>query len=258
LLICNCEQPAASAPHIAPARAVISGNTIEGIVGAEIEGQNITISISGQAIKLAIGNGADLSSWITNLPAGLGAKATGLFPSGGGTIIMAVEGTPLEITIPEGYLTEYKALPAVENPETRFYIINPDATVKDVTINWTEGGSPVNKDVEITLVTDTFSSVIAAETQVDWIQNLPAGLGQKIKDTVNPGGRTATITVLGTPEEPSAGIPMEIEIPAGVLTKGHALAVMRNPYALFQIIDSSVRNAALSDVFINGAKIFNP
>jgi formylglycine-generating enzyme required for sulfatase activity len=261
LLICNCEQPADAAPNIAPAKAVLSGNPVEGIIGSEIEVHNITVSISGQALKLAIARGADLSRWITNLPAGLSANSTSLFPSGGGTVIMAIEGTPLEtrtapleITIPEGYLTEYKALPAVQNPDISFYIVNPDATVKDLTVTWMQGDSPVNADLEITLVTDSFACALAADTQVNWIQNLPDGLTQKIKETVNSGSNTAIITVSGTPIEIVGAKVMEIEIPAAVLVKNIPISVMRNSLAVFQIFDASARAATLSEVTINGVK----
>jgi formylglycine-generating enzyme required for sulfatase activity len=261
LLICNCEQPSASAPNIAPARAVLSGNSIEGIVGTGIDAHNITVSISGQALKLAIARGADLSRWITNLPTGLSANSTSLFPSGGGTVIITVEGTPLEtrtapleITIPEGYLTEYKALPAVQNPGIRFYIVDPDATVRDVTVTWMQGDAPVNQNIEITLISDNFNSVINTDSPVDWIQNLPEGLTQKIKETVNAGSNTALVNVSGTPIEIVGTEVMEIEIPAAVLSKNIPVSVMRNSLAVFQIFDNSLRTATLSDVTINGVK----
>jgi hypothetical protein len=241
VLFTACEQSVGSAPEIAPAQAILEGAVIEGALDAEMEPQNLRLVISGQQLKLAITGEADLSAWITNIPAGLSAHAQTLFPSGGTEVIITITGTPKEertgpvtLTIPEGYLTEYKALPAQENPYARFDIVKPEAKADNITLFWTSGEAPLEETLTITLLTGTFRG-IGAGAAVTWITNLPAGLQQAVQGAVAEGSQTVQIRVYGTPTAAGSGA-LAITIPAEALSGNAAIKIRANKNVGYTIL----------------------
>jgi formylglycine-generating enzyme required for sulfatase activity len=264
-----CEQstdPAAENPPAAA--AVLSDVVIEGTMGTALEGRDLTIAITGTALSSPIAKDTSLASWIVNLPAGLQALAQADFPAASGKVIIRIEGTPeaaknepVALTIPGAFLSGLAGpLTARENAGARFAIAppeTPDATVADVTINGERGSAVVEKEVAVTLHADTLKEALEAGAALTWIENLPPGLSQRVKESVQPGAGAISILVSGTPGEAKSEA-LRVTIPGSFLTLGVSVTVTPNENARVEIIDPVVtRTATVADVLIRGAKNFS-
>jgi formylglycine-generating enzyme required for sulfatase activity len=263
-----CEQPNDPGPQNPPvATAALSDVVIDGTAGSEIEGGELTITLTGTTLSSPIAESTVLTSWVTNLPAGLTARAKNAFPEGAGQVIIIIEGTPetasaetVAVTIPGAFLSGLAPLTAQENTNARFAIaslVGPDATVADITISG-ERDSPVSeKVVVITLHTDTLKEPVAAGTAVTWITDLPNGLSQEVKEAAEADADTIGIRVFGTPQETKSDV-LRIVIPGSFLTKDTDIEAALNENARIEIIDPAVtRTATVADVLIRGAKNFS-
>ncbi|GHV75486.1 hypothetical protein AGMMS49942_03070 [Spirochaetia bacterium] len=260
ILFAACEQTVDSAWDIGPAGVTMSDAFIAGPVGVPLPAYEITLTIAEEGLKTALAPGADLSGWITNRPEGLRANAKMLVPAGGNRITLVLSGIPLEpkteplaLTIPEGYLAEWKALAAAANPNTRFDIRYPDAAIDDITVQGAAGVTAINQTITITLSADGFNALGAGP--IGWISNLPAGLTQTIGAPVAPGSKTAGIHITGTPTEEKSE-PIGVFIPANALQSGNPIMVFPNELARFLIFNASLRAAIVSDAAITGARNF--
>jgi hypothetical protein len=102
-------------------------------------------------------------------------------------------------------------------------VVNPTATVEDVTIRGIVGTLLTPQPTTITLIGATFNA-IAANTDVStWFTPLPpTGVDTKIVSAVTAGATTATITFTGTPTVTSSA-PLGINVPAAVLNPSTTL-----------------------------------
>jgi formylglycine-generating enzyme required for sulfatase activity len=263
-----CEQPNDPGPQNPPvATAALSDVVIDGTAGSEIEGREFTIILSGTTLSSPITESAVLTSWVTNLPVGLTARAKDTFPERAGQVIMVIEGTPetasaetVAVTIPGAFLTGLASLTAQENANARFAIappVTPDATVANITISGERESPITEREVVITLHTDTLKESVAAGTVVTWIANLPNGLSQEVKEAAEAEADTIGIRVFGTPQETKSDV-LRIVIPGSFLTKDTTIEAALNENARIEIIDSAeTRTATVADVLIRGAKNFS-
>ncbi|MDR0526468.1 MAG: SUMF1/EgtB/PvdO family nonheme iron enzyme [Spirochaetaceae bacterium] len=254
-----CEQPADDPQGAAPAQALLANVTVFGVAGSIIDDAELVISISGQEFLMPIAVDADLSNWITNLPYGLIAYSKELVTTRSRRVTIVVRGTPLEaksetlaLTIPEGILTQYKALPVSENRNARIEIINADATVREVTIEGRRGSAITAREVSVQLFADTFTAIAQNSDLSAWFTNLPAGLQARASSSVSAGANKALVTVSGTPQI-SADYPLSIVVPAAALSRGADISVYQNNKARFAIFEAGARYASVADVYVNGA-----
>ncbi|MDR1230320.1 MAG: hypothetical protein LBK61_02840 [Spirochaetaceae bacterium] len=247
--------------------ATVADVTIAGTVDEAIAtAVDVVITLVNDTFKVIALN-ADLSGWITNLPAGLTAVAKSAVAAEATTVTIAVGGTPeavssaaLAITIPAASLTTSDtALTVTANANAKFAVTTtePYATVGDVTVTGTVGTAlAATVDVVITLVNDTIKTQIAANADLaEWITNLPEGLTAVAKTQVAALATEVTIAVAGTPAA-AISEPLEITIPVNVLTTtGNAtLEVTANNAAKFEVVAAAATDpsAAVGDVTITG------
>lgn len=273
LPLLSCEQPASNPDLPQPAGAWLDDADVPGFVGYPIHKTELTLGFSGQTLLMPIAAEKILSDWVTNLPAGLYVSAKELVPVSEHTLTLVIAGTPLEertgpvaLTIPEGVLSEYKALPVTENGNARFNIVRADAIVEDVTVSGVINGpstvvQAVNSDIVIRLFdgAGTLSAPIVADANLGgWVTNLPEGLTATAKESAAAGGGRITVNLSGDPKGANTAT-IDIKIPASVLSKNKAVTVHANENARYGIIDLEVskKAALLSNVTVNGAMNFS-
>lgn len=112
-------------PKATVANVLITGTTSNPITPKDV----LVTLLQGETIGSAISANTDLSSWITNLPAGLTAKAKSQIPSGATTFTLEVSGTPtvvssaqIKLTIPGSALTNSVNILVAQNPDARYGI----------------------------------------------------------------------------------------------------------------------------------------
>jgi len=112
-------------PKATVANVLITGTTSNPITPKDVQ---VTL-LQGETIGSAISANTNLSSWITNVPTGLTAKAKTQIPSGATTFELEVSGTPtvvssaqIKITIPGFALTNSTNVLVAQNPDARFGI----------------------------------------------------------------------------------------------------------------------------------------
>ncbi len=233
------------------AAAWASAVTIDGTVDEEIAPQEVTIQSFGFN---DISKDTIVTSWFTNLPAGLIATIS---EDVSGTFIhITITGTPLEgsdapmeITIPKEYFFAQDSDVIVDpDPDACFAI--REARIGDVTVGGDQNGPLAPKDVVITLTADSLATpVTAGDNLASWFTNLPAGLTALSKNNVNAGDTAVTITIAGTPSA-DINAPVAITIPAEKLESNTVLSASPNPCAIFLI----GHYASSGAVTINGSR----
>jgi hypothetical protein len=195
----------------------------------------------------------DLSSWITNLPAGLSVKAKAAVAEGGQSITLVITGTPTEassaelaITIPGDALQSEKALTVRTNPEAKFAIGLPaaSAAVEDVSLAG-EADKSFSGNVVINLTNETFNVLSADADLSGWFKGLPGGLAAKASSAVAAEAKTLTIAITGTPTAVAAAAKLAITIPGTALSRGEALTVTDNSKATITINENSMAGVHL-------------
>jgi formylglycine-generating enzyme required for sulfatase activity len=280
LLLVSCEQPVSNPKPPEPAKAWLDAATVSGVVNYQIPQKELALSFSGQSLLMPIAEGKDLSLWITNLPAGLTVASKELVPSDSHSVTLVITGTPLEereapiaVTIPEGVLSDYKALPVTDNADAKFEIVLADAIVEDVTILGlldADGvAMAVNSDLIIRFLKPDklLAAALPAGMSVNgWITDLPAGLTATIKEAAALGANSITITVSGSPAATSAGI-IRVVIPRPYLAAETETYPNENArWGIYDLGDPADPDAEvpetvpgvalLSDVTVNGARNF--
>jgi formylglycine-generating enzyme required for sulfatase activity len=256
LFICNCEQPSSNPALPLPAYAAITNGIISGYKNISVQQKDFTITIANETLRTPIAEDADLSSWFTNLPVGLSVRSKALVPISQPNINISITGTPLEVsdaqfavTIPEGTLGEWKALPVKANSGAKYSIAIPDATVADVAITGLPGTPIGATDIIITLYKGTFTSTANAPS---WISNMPQGLTAALKSSSSD---TATITVSGTTSS-IIHTPIKITLPPSAVSES-PITVIENPKATFEIFNPDTKLAFINDITISGVKNFD-
>lgn len=130
-------------------KATISNVSIVGITGNAITPKEFTITLVEDTIKNTIPQNTDLSTWITNLPAGLNANAKSNINAGATSILIEVTGTPsvvlsalINILIPASALKNNKGVIASQNSNS-FFGISPYSVTYNGNSN-TSGTAPVD------------------------------------------------------------------------------------------------------------------
>lgn len=128
-------------------KATLANVTVDGVTGVAITPRDLTITLNqGETIKNTIQQYTNLSSWITNLPAGLTAVAKTQIAAGATSLTLEVSGTPTQISsatililIPAASLTNNKNISVASNPNAIFGIAPYTVTYDG---NSHTGGSP--------------------------------------------------------------------------------------------------------------------
>ncbi len=230
----------------AAASATVGNVDVTGTKDSPISEAEVTITLSGDTFKQEILADTDVSSWFTNLPAGLTAQIKTQVNASDTSATIKIAGTPTEakseamaIEIPADQLTGNAKITVTTNADAKFSIADSaaaaSATVANVDVTGTKDSPISEAEVTITLSGDTFKQELAADTDVaSWFTNLPTGLTAQIKTQVNASDASATIKIAGTPTEAKSEA-MQIEIPADQLTGNSAITVTTNADAKFSI-----------------------
>ncbi|MDR1908425.1 MAG: hypothetical protein LBQ35_00720 [Spirochaetaceae bacterium] len=247
----------------------ISGNR-----GVEIFPKDVRVVLPG-GVTLAetIPDRTEVSSWITNLPAGLVGhihEAAG-GEKGAREFRILVSGTPTEtkkepvaVTIPGSYLSGGVDLEIETNPNALIDIANATIQVSDVAAEdalppaWSRnrntiviGGSVgfpiIPKTITIRLDHASVPRVIPDETNLSrWITNLPNGLYALASET-EKDATEVVLTISGVPTE-AIDQAIFVRIPSEELHRALDLVVQPNEDLRFEIYGLS-----LSNVIVGGA-----
>ena len=244
------------------ASATVSNTTVTGWDTVELVPQTATIALGGRTTALAAGT--NISSWFTNLPAGLIATVPTAVPAGASTIPIRFTGTPAEnststmvITIPASALQTNAALDVTTNPNAVWHIATPLATMSPATITgWT--GTALANDQTLTIsLTDTainngvaFRTRLAAGTDVtNWFTNIPAGLNATLAVPAETSDTSVTVVFNGTPTTNSTDA-ITATIPGSQLTSSLDLEVSSNPGTVWDVTTPA---ANLANITVTGA-----
>ncbi|WP_032077215.1 hypothetical protein, partial [Clostridium drakei] len=224
--------------------AIAEDITVDGTKNSAITSRDVLITLINDKLSQDINENTDLSSWITNLPSGLTAKAKTTALAEATAVTLTIAGTPtatssapMAITIPAASLKSDLRLTVATNTNAKFAVVAPapvpSATVGNITVDGTQNSAITSRDVLITLTDDTLASnITAGDNLASWIANLPSGLTATAKSNAAAGATAVTITIAGTPTAvSSAG--MIITIPAASLTSNANLTVTANTNAKF-------------------------
>lgn len=187
--------------------ATVGDVTVSGEAGHLITPKSVELNLTNESFTDILAD-ADVSTWFTNLPAGLSATIGTGVTSGADNATVTISGTPTEgsvdaiaITIPGSCLTGSQSITVTENNDAKYAVMGIE--IGDVTVSGTVGTAITDTDVTLTLVGTRFSKSFAAGSHPEWIRNLPNGLTMSVKNAVSINATTATLTISGTPEEGS-------------------------------------------------------
>ncbi|MGI6751576.1 MAG: S-layer homology domain-containing protein [Anaerovoracaceae bacterium] len=113
--------------------ATVADITVDGTQGVAIDAKDVTITIANDTIKNEIAADTDLAAWITNLPAGLVAKAKAVIAANATEVVITISGTPTEtltaamtIEVPAANLTGGTKIDVTANANAKFAIAAPE------------------------------------------------------------------------------------------------------------------------------------
>ena len=114
------------------APGVTLGNiTVSGTTGSAITDADVVVTIANDKLASEIAADTDLSSWITNLPEGLEAKAKTIAAAEATAVTIKISGIPtadssepIAVTVPSASLTGGADVTATENASAKFAITN--------------------------------------------------------------------------------------------------------------------------------------
>ncbi|MCL2869585.1 hypothetical protein FWF48_02140 [Candidatus Saccharibacteria bacterium] len=244
-----------------PASAAITNTTIIGWANIELVPQTATITLGGIKTTSLLA-GANITSWFTNLPAGLTATVANT-AVGAAAIDVTFTGTPvadstgtLVVAIPASTLSSNALLNVATNPNATWRITTPLATMSPATISgWTgtplASGQTVNIGFTNTAIANgtAFRLRLAAGTDVtNWFTNIPSGLTATIDTTANIGDTAVSVVFAGTPAVNNLEA-IAVTIPGAQLTSGADLEVASNPETQWQIVTAA---ADIANVMVSG------
>jgi hypothetical protein len=219
--------------------------------------------------KETIPDRTDVTSWITNLPAGLVGnmhEATGTAKE----FKILVTGTPSEtrkevikVTIPGEFLIGGSDVTIESNPDAYIDIAEGLISIADVAaeaekapwsrssntiiISGSVGTALVPKAITIKLDAASIAVPIPAETILsDWIPNLPDGL-QALAGKTEKGATEVVLTISGVPAA-AIDAPVRVRVPRDYLHRSLDLIVKADEDLRFEIFGLSV-----SHVIVGGA-----
>ena len=209
----------------AAASATVGNVDVTGTKDSPISEAEVTITLSGDTFKQEILADTDVSSWFTNLPAGLTAKIKTQVNANDATATIKIAGTPTEaksevmqIEVPADQLTGNAAITVTENAEAKFSIadshVEPTATASG-TVTGTNGSALSGQEITITLTNGTFTGLNASDDVAIWIKNLTdagSALTATIKAGYSDGQNSLTIEINGIPDQTTSAA-ISIEIP---------------------------------------------
>jgi hypothetical protein len=132
------------------ARSAAAGDvTVAGTKGSAITPVDVIITLTNNTFSTGIDIDTNLANWITNLPAGLTAKAKSPVAAGAATATITIAGTPtavlsapMAITIPAANLSSNTASPVTANANAKFAITIPlstDTTLVPISFQFLSG-----------------------------------------------------------------------------------------------------------------------
>ncbi len=110
--------------------ATLGNIEISGTKDSAITSKDVVITLANDTVKTQIAADTDLAAWITNLPAGLTAKAKAQVNALATSVTITIAGTPTEvkaaalaITVPSASLTGGADVTATANANAKFAIV---------------------------------------------------------------------------------------------------------------------------------------
>jgi hypothetical protein len=250
------------------------GNTaIVGNKDVEIKPKDVEVVFpTGITFTETVLDRTDVTTWITNLPAGLvgeiheaiggekGAKSFKIFVSGTPT---ETKKEPVQVTIPGEFLSTGSSLTITPNENALIDIAEgfiEEITKTDValTSEWARSSKTIIIDgaVDTELVPRTIKirldkaavpADIKDKTDLSyWITNLPAGL-QALADFTEKDAEEINLTIKGVPRQ-AVNAPIYVMIPGRDLHRILDLNIKENPDLRFEIFGLTV-----SSVIVGGA-----
>ncbi|MCX6156611.1 MAG: InlB B-repeat-containing protein [Ignavibacteriae bacterium] len=110
-------------------KATVANVSIIGATGVSITSKDVVVTLLEHTILSTIAQGTTLSSWVTNLPTGLIAKAKSNINAGSTSFTLEITGTPstvlsapIQITVPSAYLNPSANVVVAQNLNAIFAI----------------------------------------------------------------------------------------------------------------------------------------
>jgi hypothetical protein len=253
-----------------------SGEVFSAIVGnkdTEINPKDVKVTFpTGITFRELVADRTDVSSWITNLPAGLvaniheaadGVKEFRILVSG---LPTETKKEPVQITIPGSFLTNGSDTSIQPNNDAIIDIADAVLDIGDIDPSETEG-TPVawSRSARTIVIGGSVGSVITPKTITikfdhaalsfaiplgtdlsNWITNLPTGLSA-LTSGAEKDATEIKLTISGTPEA-AIDQPVYVKVPAEFLHRALDLVVRPNDDLRFEIFGLS-----LSNILIGGA-----
>jgi hypothetical protein len=248
-------------------------SAIVGNKGTEINPKDVKVTFpAGITFRETVGDKADVSSWITNLPAGLvaniheaegGVKEFRILVSG---VPEETKKEPVQVTIPGSYLTNGSDTAIEPNGNAIIDIADAVLDIGDVdpselgevsavwarsartiVIGGSVGSVITPKTITVKFDHAALSFAIPVGTNLsDWITNLPTGLSA-ITSGAEKDATEIKLTISGTPQA-AIDQPVYVKVPAEFLHRALDLVVRPNDDLRFEIFGLS-----LSNILIGGA-----
>ena len=222
--------------------ATVENVEIKGVVG-EAMSKNITVTLTNDELNFST---MDTSQQPTsNLPNGIELDyATSSDKKY--TFTLYVSGTPtasgkgaIELTIPGTWLKSGEDLKVTSNPNAKFDITGPSATIENVEIKGVVGEA-VDKDITVTLTNDELN-IGNMDISKKPTSNLPAGISLGYGSSSS--NQKFKISVFGTPTATGNGT-LELTIPGAWLKSGKDLKVTANSNAKYDFANIKVTAGA--------------
>ncbi|MDR3248741.1 MAG: hypothetical protein LBT39_08135, partial [Treponema sp.] len=226
---------------------------ISGLRGIALKPKDVVITFRGDTLADDIEAGTPIY-WISNLPAGLIARAREA-TKGSNTITILVEGTPeitrnesINLSISGSYLASGQYRDIISD-QAKFEILQGSLSLTDheevqgpvvdyIYIDGSLGTALTPVDIEISLVETALEEAIEEETPVDWVTNLPSGLSASVQPAY-AGATTLYLSIQGTPKAAKNEV-VHVVVPANYLGDIENFAVP-NETILWRIQGASVR-----------------
>lgn len=228
--------------------ATVDDVTVSGMKDFAITTTTMTIT-ADTSINIDVND--DVTSWFTNMPAGLTAKVTDVDDN---IVKIEITGTPtatsseaMQIKIPASAFGGIVDLEVTSNANAKFNINKAEATVDDVTVSGA-------KDITLaktTVTIKTNAKITTAEdsTITSWFTNMPNGLKAVLNFRDDKSdGTDLEIYITGKPTVLKDEA-MQIKIPASAFGGSEDLEVTSNANAKFDIGE---RKASMNDIEIKG------
>lgn len=209
--------------------ATVDDVTVSGAKDVALATATITVNTN---VSISISADADVTSWFTNMPAGLTAKVSTV---GTDSVDIQITGTPtaisseaMQIKIPASAFGGSEDLEVTSNANAKFDIVERKASINAIEIKGVVGEA-VDKDITVTLTNDELN-VGHMDLSKRPTSNLPNGISLGYGSSSDK--YTFKISVYGTPTAIGNGT-LELTIPGEWLKSGKALKVTANSNAKY-------------------------